>query len=120
MTKKTKKTIDDSIGPLTDKDIEVIGFVAKMAAGLPLEDWDIEWWIRDNYDIKKIEFIRDHARGKLYAIELNDGVFYRALWIEGDPPLLEVEVAGPETAYPTIPEIVKNSKVISKVKAKKK
>jgi len=104
---------ENPIGEFTEDDVEKLGFIAKRAAGLPLDHYDVEWWIRNNYAIKQVEFVRDRKNGIVFAIELDDGQFYRALWINGaDPPELKIDKAGPGTKYPTIPEIVENSKEI--------
>ncbi len=114
MAKKIKDP-ENSLGKFTAEDVEKIGFVAKRAAGLPLEEWDVQWWIRDNYAVKGIEFIRKHKDGFVYALELEDGQFYRALWMPGDPPSMSVDIAGPNTMFPKIPDIIKMGKsVISK------
>ena len=118
MAKKTKSESENPLGEFTKDDVEKLGFIAKRAAGLPLDHWDVEWWIRDNYDVNRIEFIRDHQEGQVFAIELGDGQFYRALWVDGaDPPDLILDKAGPGTKYSAIPEIVEKSRAIP-VKAK--
>ena len=113
MAKKTKVESENPLGEFTKDDVEKLGFIAKRAAGLPLDHWDVEWWIRDSYAVKRIEFIRDHKDGQVFAIELDDGQLYRALWVDGaDPPDLILDKAGPGTKYPAIPEIVEDAKEI--------
>ena len=103
---------EDELGEFTAEDIEKMGIVAKRAAGLPLEEWDVQWWILDNYSVKRIEFIRKHKDGFVYALELEDGQFYRALWMPGDPPSMSVDHAGPNTMFPKIPDILESSKAV--------
>ncbi len=79
---------------------------------------DVKAWIIGKKKVKKIEFIREHAKGKLFAVELENGDFYRALWIDADPPELVMDEAGPKTQYPTIPDFLADSKPVAKAKKK--
>ena len=86
-----------------EKELEKINRIAREAAGLPPTDaelYEIRWWMQDNFDITRIEFVRKKKSDLLFIIELGDGQLYRALYTPGTPPELYLEKAGPGTEWP--------------------
>ena len=86
------------LGKTTKDELEKITKIAREAAGLPPSDaelYEVEWWMRDNFDIKRTEFVRKKGSDLVFIIELGDGQIYRALYSPGDPPDLYLEKAGP-------------------------
>ena len=81
---------------MSNEGLEKMGILAKRAAGLPVDRWDVEWWILDHYDVKRVE----HVKGNKYVLELNDGQLYEAVWVEGAaPPRVELKIAGHGSQY---------------------